>query len=55
MDVLREVKLAYGSDPDIAGIVSAGETICSSLGTTVSSVSTTTPEGMIEATATPSP
>ncbi len=32
MQILGEVKTAYGSDPDIAGIVAAGETICDSLG-----------------------
>jgi tetratricopeptide (TPR) repeat protein len=31
LDVLGEVKTAYGSDRDIAGIVSAGEEICFSL------------------------
>jgi tetratricopeptide (TPR) repeat protein len=55
MEVLTEVKLAYGSDPDIAGIVSAGEAICSSLGNTTSSVPTATPEAMLDMTATPSP
>jgi tetratricopeptide (TPR) repeat protein len=55
MDVLGEVKAAYGSDQDIAGIVSAGETICYSLGTTASSAPTVTPEAMIDTTATPSP
>jgi len=44
MDVLGEVKAAYGSDPDIAGIVSAGETICESLGESTSLPSTTVPE-----------
>jgi hypothetical protein len=44
MDVLVEVKAAYGSDPDIAGIVSAGEAICESLGDTASSVPVTTLE-----------
>jgi tetratricopeptide (TPR) repeat protein len=67
MDVLAEVKAAYGSDPDIAGIVSAGETICNSLGDTASSVpttaletlispeTTTSPEVVIDTTATASP
>jgi len=31
LDVLEEVKAAFGADPDIAGIVSAGEEICRSL------------------------
>jgi len=47
IDVLGEVKAAYGSDPDSAGIVSAGEAICASLGDTASSVSTTAPETII--------
>ncbi len=55
LDVLTEVKLAYGSDPDIAGIISAGEAICASLGNTPSSVPTVTPEVMFDMTATPSP
>lgn len=55
LDVLTEVKLVYASDPDIAGIISAGETICASLGNTASSVPTITPEGMFDMTATPSP
>jgi len=54
-NVLREVKAAYGSDPDIAGIVSAGEAICSSLGNTASSNPAITPEVMIDLTATPTP
>jgi tetratricopeptide (TPR) repeat protein len=53
--VLGEVKAAFGSDPDIAGIVSAGEAICSSLGNTVSSSPVSTPEVMLDLTATPSP
>ncbi len=32
MDVMAEVRAAYGSDPDIAGIVSAAEAICADLG-----------------------
>lgn len=61
MDVLGEVKAAYGSDPDIAGIVSAGEAICESLGNTDTSVPTTapetilSPEAMIDITETASP
>lgn len=55
LNVLREVKLAYGSDPDIAGIISAGEAICASLGNTTSSVPTVSPEAMSDMTATPSP
>ena len=55
MDVLQEVKVSYGSDPDIAGIISAGEAICSSLGDTASSIPTTVPEAMSDETATPSP
>ena len=55
MEVLTEVKLAFGSDPDIAGIVSAGEAICSSLGDTASSIPTVTPEAMFDMTVTPSP
>jgi len=53
--ILGEVKQAFGSDPDIAGIISAGETICESLGETAVSVPATTPDAMIEATATPEP
>jgi len=55
LDVLAEVKAAYGSDPDIAGIVSAGETICNSLGDTASSVPTTTLETLISPETTTSP
>ena len=55
LDVLSEVKLAYGNDPDIAGIISAGETICASLGTTASSVSINTPEAMLDGAGTPIP
>jgi tetratricopeptide (TPR) repeat protein len=61
IEVLGEVKAAYGSDPDIAGIVSAGETICASLGNTISSSpatvpeTTISPEAMSDMTATPSP
>ena len=55
LDVLTEVKLAYGSDSDIAGIISAGEAICASLGSTASSVPTVTPGAMIDMTATPAP
>ena len=55
LDVLAEVKLSYGRDPDIAGIISAGEAICASLGSTVSSAPTTVPEVMFDMTATPSP
>ena len=55
IDVLAEVKTAFGSDPDIAGIISAGETICSSLGDTASTVPTTAPDVMSDVTATPTP
>ncbi len=55
MEVLTEVKVAFGSDPDIAGIISAGEAICSSLGNTAASVPTVTPDVMSDMTATPSP
>jgi tetratricopeptide (TPR) repeat protein len=54
MVVLGEVKQSYGSDPDIAGIISAGEAICASLGNTASS-SPATPEVMLDMTPTPSP
>jgi hypothetical protein len=53
--VLTEVKRAYGSDPDIAGIISAGEAICASLGNTAASFPAITPEAMLEMTVTPSP
>ena len=55
LDVLSEVKREFGSDPDIAGIISAGETICSSLGDTASSLPTAEPDAMSEETPTPSP
>jgi tetratricopeptide (TPR) repeat protein len=55
MDVFAEVKRSFGSDPDIAGIISSGEIICASLGNTASSVPTAMPEAMIDTTATPSP
>jgi tetratricopeptide (TPR) repeat protein len=55
MDVLTEVKVEFGSDPDIAGIISAGEAICSSLVDTASSLPTTGPDVMSDMTATPSP
>jgi tetratricopeptide (TPR) repeat protein len=54
MDVLEEVKAAYGSDPDIAGIISAGETICTSLGETTPSVPTNAVEGILSPETTPS-
>jgi len=53
--VLDEVKTAFGRDPDIAGIISAGEAICASLGDTASSIPTAAPEEMSDMTATPSP
>jgi tetratricopeptide (TPR) repeat protein len=53
--VLEEVKAAYGSDPDIAGIVSAGETICASLGEGDSRATSATQEVMSEMTPTPTP
>jgi tetratricopeptide (TPR) repeat protein len=55
LDVLTEVKVAFGSDPDIAGIISAGEAICSGLGDSASSLPTTAPDVMSDMTATPSP
>jgi len=55
MDIFAEVKQSFGSDPDIAGIISAGEAICTSLGDTPSVVSTATPEVMSDETATPEP
>jgi tetratricopeptide (TPR) repeat protein len=55
MDVFSEVKQSFGSDPDIAGIISAGEAICASLGNSASSAPTAVPEAMIDSTATPSP
>lgn len=55
LDVFSEVKRSFGSDPDIAGIISAGETICASLGSTASSLPASTPDVMLESTATPSP
>ena len=55
MEILGEVKQAFGSDPDIAGIISAGEAICESLGETSTSVSPVTPDVMADATATPEP
>ena len=55
MDILGQVKAAYGSDPDIAGIVSSGEAICNSLGDTVVSISSATPGAMSDLTATPEP
>lgn len=55
IEVLEEVRVAYGSDPDIAGIVSAGEAICASLGEEDSFLPTATPEVMIEPTATATP
>ena len=55
MDIFGEVEQAFGSDPDIAGIISAGETICASLGETAVSVPPATPEVMVDMTATPGP
>jgi tetratricopeptide (TPR) repeat protein len=61
MEVLGEVKAAFGSDPDIAGIVSAGETICGSLGETAvsgpaaASETDLTPDAITEATSISSP
>ena len=53
--VLAEVKAAYGSDPDIAGIVSAGEAICASLGDAPVPLATFPDQTMPELTGTPSP
>jgi tetratricopeptide (TPR) repeat protein len=47
LDILGEVKAAYGSDPDIAGIVSAGEAICRSLVSADSSAPTISPETIL--------
>ncbi|GAB4423187.1 MAG: hypothetical protein Kow002_12690 [Anaerolineales bacterium] len=56
MQVLGEVKAAYGSDPDIAGIVSAGEAICRSFADTQQvPVSSASQDVMPEATITPAP
>ncbi len=55
LEVLGEVKAAYGSDPDIAGIVSSGEIICASLGEGEMPLATATQATMSEPTATPSP
>ncbi|MFZ5912240.1 MAG: tetratricopeptide repeat protein [Chloroflexota bacterium] len=55
LEVLGEVKAAYGSDPDIAGIVSSGEIICASLGEGRAPLATATQAVMSEPTATPSP
>jgi len=61
LDVLGQVKTAFGSDPDISGIVSAGEAICESLGDTASSAPVSTPEAgsspeaMLDITPTASP
>ncbi len=55
LDVLSEVKRAFGNDPDIAGIISAGEAICSSLEDTASSLPTSIPDAMSDEEATPSP
>jgi hypothetical protein len=56
LDVLQEVEVSFGEDADIAGIVAAGQEICSSVGegntTTVEPPTTSTLEAMIE---TPSP
>ena len=54
MQVLGEVKQAFGSDPDIAGIISAGETICTSLGETTPFVPANPTEGTISPETTPS-
>ena len=53
--VLAEVKAAYGSDPDIAGIVSAGQAICASLGEDFVPVPTAVQETMPGMTETPAP
>ncbi len=53
--VLGEVKAAYGSDPDIAGIVSSGEIICASLGTGETPLATPTQAAASTPIATPSP
>lgn len=55
LEVLAEVKAAYGSDPDIAGIVSSGEIICASLGEGEMPLATATQAVMSEPTVTPSP
>ena len=55
MNIFTEVKQAFGSDPDIAGIISSGEIICNSLGETTTVIPTVTPESMLDITATPNP
>lgn len=55
MVVLSEVRAAYGNDPDIAGIVSAGEAICASLGETAGTGTSGLREAFPEMTSTPSP
>jgi len=53
--ILAEVKTAYGSDPDISGIVSAGESICNSLGEETPPIVTATQEITTVTTTTPTP
>lgn len=58
MQVLNEVKASFGSDPDIAGIISSGEVICQSLGTaspTSTPLPTFIPGTLTVVTATPAP
>ncbi len=55
LQVLGEVKAAFPNDPDIAGIVAAGEAICNSLGTTSPYPSTMTPMPPLSPTLTPTP
>jgi len=56
LDVLQEVEASFGEDPDIAGIVAAGQEICSSVvggnNATAEPLTTSTLEAMLE---TPSP
>jgi tetratricopeptide (TPR) repeat protein len=55
MDVLGEVKAAFGSDQDIAGIVAAGEEICTSLAQGEVPGSGSTPVATLEVTLTEEP
>ncbi|HSQ39335.1 MAG TPA: hypothetical protein VLM78_04180, partial [Anaerolineales bacterium] len=55
MDVLNEVAAAFPGDSDIAGIVDAGRTICSTIGTSPVSAATSLPVQPEALTPTPTP
>jgi tetratricopeptide (TPR) repeat protein len=50
LQVLQEVNVKYGADPNISGIVQAGQAICQGLGTTSLATAVSTPTSLFYAT-----